>query len=192
MAELFDISIDDFFENDFPSPILNEEEAIKQSLRIFLSSSPSDFIYGEENGGVIRSLLFRQLTESNTIYAKYRIKNAIINGFFPTIIPTNIDIKKDTIKKSWVITIAYNSPITNIEQKLDVFVKDLSDRNNQYKLIDIPYTGENLVNFSRLQRFKYPDDKLIFKEGKYIFNKFVLINFNKFSSNFNQILEILG
>lgn len=192
MAEYFDIIIEDFPENEFPAKLLNQEEAVKQSLRIFLTSSPSDFIFREDNGGIIKSLLFKQLNDSNVINAKYRIKNAIINGFFPAIVPTNINVEKDTRRNAWVITIAYNSPISGTEQDLQILVKDFSDRDREYKMVEIPYTGQNLTNFARLQKFKFPNDRLLLKEGKYIFNKYILINFNKFSSNFQEVSEILG
>ena len=192
MAEYFDITAEDYPENEFPAKNLNQEEAIKQSLKDFLTSSPSDFIFGEENGGIIKSLLFRQLNDSNVQNAKYRIKNAIINGFFPAIIPSNISVEKDTIRRAWIITIGYQSPISGTPQETQILIKGFSDREREYKMIEIPYMGQNLTNFARLQKFKYPNDKLQFKEGKYIYNKYILINFNKYSSNFQEVSDILA
>lgn len=192
MPEYFDISAEDYPENEFPAKNLDQEEAIKQSLKEFLTSAPSDFIFGEQNGGIIKSLLFKQLNDDNVLNAKYRIKNAIINGFFPAIVPSNIQVDRDLIKRAWVITIGYESPITGTPQETKILVKDFSDRDKEYKLIDIPYTGSNLTNFARLQKFKFPQDRLQFKEGKYIFNKYVLINFNKYSSNFQEVSDILA
>jgi len=192
MAEFYDVTAEDYEENNFPADVLNQDDAISQALKLFLISAPDDFIYREDNGGIIKTMLFKQLNDSNVQNAKFRIKNAIINGFFPAITILNIDIQKDVNRKAWVITIVFQSPFTEVPQQTKILIKDLSDRDRDLKTVEIPYMGNNLTNFAKLQKFKYPDDRLLFKEGKYTFNKYILINFNKYSDNFQEVSNILG
>lgn len=192
MAEFFDIEMEDFEDDPSPADILNQDEAIEQSLKIFLISSPNDFIYSENTGGVIKSLLFRRLSFSNLEAARFKIKNAIYKNFSPRIDVLDIRIERDNIKRAWAIQIIFQSPISNTVRNVQLFVKDLSDRQQKQKMVEIPYSGNNLTNFARLQKFKYPNERLRIENNEYFFGNFKLINFNRFSENFEEVQQILG
>lgn len=172
---------------------LNSDEAISRALRNFLTSNPSDFIKNE-SGGVINSAIFKNMNQTNFISIRFKIKNAIVNGFTPEISLSGIEIVPDYENRLFTINISFRSPFTGSTIQTNIFTKDLSDREREYSIINIPYIGDNLINFSRMKKFQLQHQKLVIdqSDNKYYFGNYLLQNLTSSSAELNQVVNILN
>lgn len=193
MAELFDISAtDEYNENNQPKE-LNQEEALQQALKLFVLSDEDDYIRST-SPGLIKTFLFKQLSNRNKTQLIFRLKNTIINEFTPAIYLQSINVTQDPVKLLWKISITYISPYTGVPKKVDILVKDFSDRQREYQTIPINYTGVNLEQWARQKKIMMPDTKMLYNKDteKYSFGIYVLNDFYPGTSNFATIQAILN
>ena len=193
MPDLFDISADDLFDANNQPKLLNTDESVSQALRNFLTSRPDDYIHGS-SGGIIHSLMFKNLSPSNIMNATFRLKNAIVTGFTPKVSLIDIIIDKDIALRAWKITVFFQSPFTNKPVATQILIKDFSDREREYGQIIVEYTGANLVQFSQMKKIMTPQYRMVYDQNlaKYTFGQYVLNNLTTGSPEFAQVETILN
>lgn len=193
MAEVFDISSEDVYDEFGKPKELGQDEALSQALKNFLTSAPDDYIRSN-SGGVIQTSLFKLLSARNVAALSFRIKNVLYNDFTPRLRLAGLYIEPDPKRRLWKITIAFYSPFTKNIIQTPIFVKDLSDRQREFTYQSVFYEGNNLVRFAQDQKFKTPQNKLTLKNttGKYVFGNYSLETLTPESDEYNEILEILN
>lgn len=86
------------------------------------------------------------------------------------------------------------SPFTGQLIPVPLFVKDLSDRQREFTLQSVFYSGDNLIRFATDQKVKNPQNKMILNSttNKYTFGKYSLENLTQTSTEYAQVLSILN
>lgn len=185
--------IDIFGRESFSGTALEllQEEAIHNAIILMLTAKKGEFIYNSHEGGIIDELLFKPMTTTSIERAKFKIRNAIVNHFTPSISIQNIDIVPNYEQRYYTIEIIYEGIFTREEEKVSFFTKG-SFKNVYLKYIDIEYIEENLKNFCMLKKSSIPDAKLLLNsdEGLWVWDKYRLINLTDSDSHFAEILAI--
>ena len=96
--------------------LVRDEEDIKQSLNILLSTSLGERVMQPEYGCNLTDYLFESLSSGVIGYIKDRVKNAILY-YEPRIVAEKIDVTSDAssdlLEGHFTITIEYTIPGTN-------------------------------------------------------------------------------
>lgn len=182
----------DLFGNDTSKgePIVHyDEDAIKSAFTTWLTSKRGDFLKLPIDGGVFDFALFKNLNEDLASKAKHIIKTAIINFFSPSITLTGLDITPDYQNKLLVIEIRYVNPLTETEQTVQIYTKDLTKKTTT-EFETISYTELNLKNWVVLMKPQMKRKLLVFnsQRGSWVWDKYILENFSYSDPYFSEIL----
>lgn len=171
-----------------------EGDALKESLRFFVTSKAGDILGFPELGGIMDATLFKTMggTEFQRIY--YTIYTDISEGFSPAIEIQDIDIVPDYQNRILSITIYFTNPITFQLDVVDIYFTLNIPQEKTISYVDIEYTEENLYNFCLTQKANFPTEKLVFKAdmGKFVWANFRFSNFTRDDSYFDQILMLIN
>ena len=123
-----------------------DEEAIKNALILYLTSSKGDYIRNPKAGGVLKTLLFKQMNDQKAQTIAFTIQNAIKNEFTPGISLVDLQVTPNYADRLWEIYIEYKSEFTKKIQTLTIYTDDLSISDST-DYIEIDYMGDNLYQF---------------------------------------------
>ena len=155
------------------------DEAIKMALIVWLTSKKGEFVLNPEEGGILDVSLFKNLSTNKIPELTFKIKNAINNRFYPSIILEFISIEPNYEYRLWVINIAFRTSEARSLQEVQIYTKDLSKRLNVvYE--NIEYIEENLRNFCLVQKTNMSGYKLVFnpENGNWEWGKYIFVNFS--------------
>lgn len=172
----------------------SNEGALKNALRMFITSKKGDIIYEPEEGGAMDIALFRNI-EVNRNKILFQLRNSILNFFEPEITLLNIDVTPDYEKKIIEISINYTNNLTNITDSLVVYTRDLSQVRT-FTYVDVDLVGDNAYNFVLTQLTNQADEKLTYNAdlGKYLWGKYKFTNssFGPMDSRWSDILGLIN
>lgn len=168
-----------------------ENACTKNALICWLTSKRGDFLLNPTEGGVLDSAEFKNLSDQNIDRLIFRIKNAIINNFVPSITLRGLDVVPNYEERYLEINILYSDPVTKKQESVTIYTNTPSEI-KKWTYEDVPYEGENLRNFILLKKPENMNTKLLFnvEENCWIWGKFKFINFNISSENFDEILTL--
>jgi len=167
------------------------DEAIKMALIVWLTSKKGEFVLNPEEGGILDVSLFKNLSTNKIPELTFKIKNAINNRFYPSIILEFISIEPNYEYRLWVINIAFRTSEAGSLQEVQIYTKDLSKRLNVvYE--NIEYIEENLRNFCLVQKTNMSGYKLVFnpENGNWEWGKYIFVNFSVSDPYYSEILQI--
>jgi phage baseplate assembly protein W len=156
-----------------------DEEALKTALTLWLTSNKGEFIKKPDLGGVIKLLLFKNLSESIIERVRFAIKNAITNYFEPKIILKAINIIPRYEQRYFEVEIKYVGVFNNQIETVSFFTRGQVDQ-SEFRYIDVPETEETLRNFVLVIKPQMQGKRLYFShnENCWIWGKYKFINFN--------------
>jgi hypothetical protein len=168
-----------------------DEDAVKTALTLWLTSKKGEFILNPDAGGVLDSATFKNLEGKAIKTLLFRLKNALLLEFVPTIQLVNMIVTPDYEQRVWQVEIQYRNLLTNQIASVYFYSKDLVNIEEQSEE-DIEYVGENLRMFCLVKKpdmegelLVYNDNDLVWKWGLYRF-----INFSISDPYYNEILAI--
>lgn len=157
-----------------------DDEAIRNAMLLWLSSSRGDFLYRPREGGPLTMLLFKPLI-SNTEAYEFRLRESIQEAFGSYVQVKAVSITPDRVNYVWRITIATLSLLTGGPLNLQVNTPSQRPRLDQPSATqNISYVGAQLLTWVQTTKPTYPAERLLYNEqtaqwywGKYVFTELV-------------------
>lgn len=168
-----------------------DEDAVKNALTLWLTSKKGEFLRNPDAGGVLDNAQFKNIEGKSIKILLFRLKNALLLEFTPTVQLVNMIVTPDYEQRIWQVEIQYRNLLTNQIAQVYFYSKNLSSVQEQTEE-DIEYIGENLRMFCLVKKpdmegelLVYNDNDLVWKWGLYRF-----INFTTEDVFYNEILAI--
>lgn len=189
--EYHDISIYGYEESPGTALDLRNEDAVKNALVLWITSSKGDFLYSPESGGILKDLLFKPMSEASLDRLHFKIRNAINNRFSPSIKLLKLEIDPDYQNRFLKISILYKGVETKQAEKV-VFFANSTFENVINDYSDIDYTEENLYNFCKVRKPSMGKEVLVYNntEEAWVWGQYKLVNLTPYDSYFASILSI--
>ena len=193
MTELIDI---DLYGREYREGVPYEwkdADAVNNAILLWITSKRSDYIKNPEAGGVLDSIIFKLMTDSQIEKLKFRIRNAFARNFSEYASLQEIKIEKMMDLRLLKITVYYINIPYNTKQSLDLYV-ETEIKVESFKYEDVEYIGENLYNFVVTKKPSMVGKKLAWntKENYFCWNKFRFINFTTEDEYYTQILAYIN
>ena len=90
---IFDVDLDGSIELDGSLKYLWEEDALVQSIKLWIASRKGDILRKPNSGGTVFPFLTKPLTEDSIDYLKMAIRDGISEDFVPELLITNLQVK---------------------------------------------------------------------------------------------------
>lgn len=191
MSEYHDIDIFGREKADGSALEFFDEEAIKNAVKLWLTSKKGEFLYQPEEGGVLERALFKNMEGDSMTLFLFTLKNAMINNFAPSITPLSIELVPNYETRLLEIEITYRNNTTDSIQTLNILTKDVPKITEQLYQ-DVLYTGENLKMYCLMKKpdmdghlLVYDPSNSVWRWGLYNF-----VNLVETDAFFNEILSI--
>ncbi len=168
-----------------------DQAAIKNALTFWLVSKKGEYINNPVEGGVLDFTLFKNMNEENLETIHFKIKNALINRFTPTLEITKIELAPNYEKRYLKINIDYINPIDLQQESISLYA-NVFDKETRLEYQEIEYTGNNLLNFVIIKKADNVEKKLVFdvQLNCWVYGDFKFVNFNTEDPYFEEILRI--
>jgi hypothetical protein len=190
---LIDIDIYDRTDNRGAPLSFEDGEAVGNAITAYLTARKGDYYRKPTFGGLLDDLLFRvQRTEYSTKEADILADLQEKFAFFVTI--NSVTITPDPIERLIQVDVTYTISRTQEAASLTVFKRFVPKYVKDITYIDVPFAGENLVNFITSEIEIQPKSPLIFNPQFQLFtwNHYRFTNFSANSDEFQYILELLN
>ena len=100
-----------------------EEDALKNSLKMWIVSRRGDIIREPERGGFIIDWLTKPLNEENAENVEMSIRDGIDQSFAPALKIQNLSVTADPERRQWRIYMEVTSPDLKLQVVLDERIK---------------------------------------------------------------------
>ncbi|MCP4650352.1 MAG: hypothetical protein GY853_09785 [PVC group bacterium] len=181
-------------EHDDGSPFyLHDDDALNNSIVLWLTSKKGDFILDPEEGGILDHYLFKNMTLSVIEKLQFMLMNAIYRKFSNIITLNNVSIVPDRSSRTIKIDIYYTSLLSNKPKLATLYIDEFPEI-NYYKYQDVEYVEDNLYNFVVLKSPSLPGRKLTYniEQESWTWGKYKLINLTTSDSRFGDILAYIN
>ena len=173
--------------------MLKETDAIANSIGLFLTSKPGEFINRPTLGSPLYSLIFKPLKEENGFAMQEKTKTILQNQYTGLITVLNVIITPDLVKRCWEVSVEFSSLRTNEKQNAVFRLKSFEKKSPRIDYTVIPFTGDNLVNFIITMKPELQGESLIFLKDirKYVWGQFKFQYLTKNSPEFPTIENLI-
>lgn len=170
---------------------LNNEEAVKNAVILWITSKAGDFLRNPEAGGLLDRVLFKNMHGRSIGLFLFALKNALINEFSPSIKILDTQVERIYEYRTLKIHITYLIVASNIIQKVEVFTKDIKSIDEQ-KEQTVTYTGANLRMFCLIRVPNMNNELLIYneEEDKWRWGIYYFQNFSTEDPYYDEIISI--
>ena len=167
-----------------------EEDAIKNSITLWISSKKGDFILNPSEGGILDNFLFKNLRAESLNLARVQLINSLTQFFGDAINLDGVDIFPDYETRTTQLEIRYTI-ITNKKQQVLNLYLDNTYENQKFDYEEVTYTEFNLYNFFLVKKPDNSQAKLIYdEEGFWKWGRFKIVNLTMSDPYFDDILNI--
>lgn len=168
-----------------------DQAAIKNALTCWLTSKKGEYLNNPIEGGVLDYALFKTMNDENLENLHFKIKNALINRFTPTLEIVKIELVPNYEERYLEININYINPINLQQESVSIYVNTFNPE-TRFEYQDIEYTGINLRNFIIIKKTDNAQHKLLFDPqlNCWVYGYFKLINLTTEDPYFEEILRI--
>jgi len=170
---------------------LNNEEAVKNALTLWLTSKAGDFIRNPLAGGLLDRVLFKNMHGRSIGLFLFALKNALYNEFDPVIKVLDLQIERLYQYRTLKIEIQYVILGSNVIQNVEVFTKDIKSIPEQ-KEQTISYVGANLRMFCLIRQPDMEGELLVYnsEEEKWRWGIYYFENFSTSDDYYDEIISI--
>lgn len=187
----FDFDLEAKTYNNGNAVVYENDDAIKNSVLLWLTSSRGDFLKNPDAGGMLDFFLFKNITTERLRLLGFSLYNEMYFTFLGLIKILDINIVPNYTQRYIQIEITYQ--IIESEQVIkEELIIDKPVNNKTKTYIEIDYIEENLYNFVKIQKNSHQDKKLKFDTtlNSWIWGEFKLVNLTESDPYFAQILEL--
>jgi len=131
-----------------------QDKAISNALMTWLSSKPGDFVYQPRVGGILVQLQFKLMSPDRIREATALLKSVISENFGKVIRVTECSVVPDKLTRTNRITINYISLLTNTQNTVIFDTRQVTQPIKE--VVNVPYIGDNLMNFILVKLPDYP------------------------------------
>lgn len=170
------------------------DSAISNSLVLYLTSKPGDFVNAPDKYGPLHALVFKHIEGNAKQKVEFRVRNDINDEYGGIIELQRLDISPhETNQRIKVINLSYRSlisrKIVNVE-----FLTRSAPQDPPQVFQDVELIGENMLNFTLLNLDKMKGKLLIFDTelNIWVWGQYKLLNFTAADSKFTEILALIN
>jgi hypothetical protein len=170
-----------------------QDMAISNAMIFFITSKIGDFIYQPTLGGVLDKTLFKLMTTQKTAELRKFFIQVISTNFGALINLNDVNVSPQNDTRTYLIEISYISKLTNnlnlvqfnTKQKVEPVTKNY---------VDVPYVGENLLNFVLVKLIDLPGVKMVYDDtsGLWTWGPFKFTELVPTQYNFYTIFNIIN
>jgi len=122
-TNIFDHDYQGFVDGQGKISQLWGEEALNQSIKLWLVSSQGDIVRGPKRGGYINYWLMKPMAVDNIDRIKMAIKDGIYQDFTPSLAIELLQIEADFENRQWHIYMEVYSPTLKTKATIDEIIK---------------------------------------------------------------------
>lgn len=170
---------------------VDQDKAVSNSMIAWLSSKAGDYIYQPTVGGPLDVIIMKLITQDKTEEVRNYFQNILDSNYGGVLEVDTIIVEPDITERQFNIEISYRSLLTN-NNNLVLFSTKAPQGSNIPEFSDVPYIGQNLLNFVEQKLPVLPGVMMTFDEvnSVYQWGPYRFINLKNTDSNFNTILRL--
>jgi hypothetical protein len=175
------------------SPLKIEEgDAIANAMQTFLLSKSGDYINNPDLGGILDVYDFKGLNR-NFVEDASRITSILNENFSDKAFVSNVGIIPDFPLRLITIEVTITIIKNREEKKFSIYRKADIKYIQEPNYIDIPYEGENLVNFIQGELLEQPKTPLFYNDKieAWVWNNYKLVNLSNNSDELQFLIELI-
>lgn len=194
MADIVFHDLDIYGRTDAQGGILvhEQDKAIANALVAFLTSRGGDYIYQPSVGGVLDAIPFKLMTGERSKQLKSFFNSVITDKFGGVTRLESVNVVSNEVTKTYKIGIEYTSLLTNNKVLVNFNTKQKPADKVVTTFVDVPYTGDNLLNFVLLHLIELPGVPLKKDDstGVWVWGSWRLINLQDTQPEFAEIFDL--
>jgi len=168
-----------------------DDDCIGNSIIMWLTSKRGDIIMEPNEGGVLDSVLFKNMSDLNQELLAFKIQTEILLNFSDLINLTGINLVPNYTERYLEINISYQIISTKKDKVATLYV-DTAIKSEKFVYEEVLYTGQNLESFVLVTKSTMTGKTLAwnFDEDCYCYGRYKLVNLVNSDPYFSRIISI--
>jgi hypothetical protein len=170
---------------------LFDDDCIGNSIVMWLTSKRGDIIMEPAEGGVLDSVLFKNMSDLNHEMLVFKIQTEILLNFSNLINLTGINLIPNYTERFLEINISYQI-ISSKKDKVATLYIDTAIKSEKFIYENVLYTGQNLESFVLVTKSTMTGKTLQwnFTEDCWAWGRYKFLNFSNTDVYYSRILSL--